>query len=93
METNVANLHFFFFWGIIKESRFLLGVIDIYSKYDRVVLIEDKRGEATIEDPQNILRFILKRNKIYVDKGFTLISNLRKVFSKRIKKYLISSKI
>ena len=84
METNVANLHFFF-WGIIKESHFLLGVIDIYSKYDRVVLIEDKRGEATIEDPQNILRFILKRNKIYVDKGFTLISNLRKVFSKRIK--------
>ena len=47
METNVANLHFFF-WGIIKESRFLLGVIDIYSKYDRVVLIEDKRGEATM---------------------------------------------
>lgn len=86
-------IYIFFFWGIIKESRFLLGVIDIYSKYDRVVLIEDKRGEATIEDPQNILRFILKRNKIYVDKGFTLISNLRKVFSKRIKKYLISSKI
>ena len=69
----------------MKESRFLLGVINIYSKYDRVVLIKDKRGEATIEDPQNILRFILKRNKIYVDKGFTLISNLRKVFSKRIK--------
>ena len=69
----------------MKESRFLLGVINIYSKYDRVVLIKDKRGEATIEDPQNILRFILKRNQIYVEKEFTLISNLRKVFSKRIK--------
>ena len=69
----------------MKESCFLLGVKNIYSKYDWVVLINDKRGEATIEDPQNILRFILKRNKIYVDKGFTLISNLRKVFSKRVK--------
>ena len=45
----------------MKESRFLLGVINIYSKYDRVVLIKDKRGEATIEDPQNILRFIHRK--------------------------------
>ena len=83
MGNNVANLQFFLRYH--EGIMFLLGVKNIYSKYDWVVLIKDKRGEATIEDPQNILRFILKRNKIYVDKGFTLISNLRKVFSKRIK--------
>ena len=80
MGNNVANLQFF-----LRYHEGIMFFKNIYSKYDWVVLIKDKRGEATIEDPQNILRFILKRNKIYVDKGFTLISNLRKVFSKRVK--------
>ena len=89
MGTNVANN--FFFQRYNKGITFLLCIIGFYSKYDWVVHIKDKRGEITIDNSQNILKFILKRNIIFVDKGFTLILNLRKSFSRRIKVYSISS--
>ena len=53
-----------------KGSRFLLCVIDIYSKYAWVVPLKDKKGLSTVNAFQSILKKSnRKRNKIWVDKG------------------------
>ena len=53
-----------------KGFRFLLCVIDIYSKYAWVVPLKDKKGLSTVNAFQSILKKSnRKRNKIWVDKG------------------------
>ena len=53
-----------------KGFRFLLCVIDIYTKYAWVVPLKDKKGVSIINAFQSILnRSNRKRNKIWVDKG------------------------
>ena len=53
-----------------KGFRFLLCVIDIYSKYAWVVLLKDKNGVSFVNALQSILRKSnSKPNKIWVDKG------------------------
>ena len=50
--------------------RFLLCVIDIYSKYAWVVLLKDKNGVSFVNALQSILKKSnSKSNKIWVDKG------------------------
>ena len=50
--------------------RFLLCVIDIYSKYVWVVPLKDKNGVSTVNAFQSILnKSNRKLNKIWVDKG------------------------
>ena len=53
-----------------KGNRFLLCLIDIYSKYARVVPLKDKKSVTIVNAFQKILHD-LKRdsNKIQVDKG------------------------
>ena len=52
-----------------KGFRFLLCVIDIYSKYAWVVPLKDKKGVSIINAFQNILKKSNRRpNKIWVDK-------------------------
>ena len=52
-----------------KGFRFLLCVIDIYSKYAWVVPLKDKKGVSIINAFQNILQKSNRRpNKIWVDK-------------------------
>ena len=52
-----------------KGFRFLLCVIDIYSKYAWVVPLKDKKGVSIINAFQNILMKSNRRpNKIWVDK-------------------------
>ena len=51
--------------------RFLLCVIDIFSKYARVVPLKDKKGISIVKAFQSILKQSNSRkpNKIWVDKG------------------------
>ena len=60
----------------IKEFRFLLCVIDIFSKYAWVVPLKDKKGVSI----NNAFQIILKEsnrkpNKIWVDKGSEFYNN------------------
>ena len=53
-----------------KGIRFLLCVIDIYSKYARIVPLKDKKGVSVVTAFQSILKQSNRKpNKISVDKG------------------------
>ena len=54
-----------------KGIRFLLCVIDIFSKYAWVVPLKDKKGVSIVTAFQNVLKQSNRRrpNKIWVDKG------------------------
>ena len=53
-----------------KGFRFLLCVIDIYSKYAWVAPLKDKKGVSIVNAFQSILnKYNRKPNKIWVDKG------------------------
>ena len=54
-----------------KGIRFLLCVIDIFSKYAWVVPLKDKKGVSIVAAFQSILKQSnsKKPNKIWVDKG------------------------
>ena len=53
-----------------KGFRFLLCVIDIYSKYAWVVPLKDRKGVSIINAFQSILKKSnTKPNKIWVDTG------------------------
>ena len=53
-----------------KGFRFLLCVIDVFSKYACVVPLKDKKGASTVNAFQKILNdSVRKPNNILVDKG------------------------
>ena len=53
-----------------KVFRFLLCVIDIFSKYAWVVPLKDKKGVSIVDAFQKILDDSNRKpNKIWVDKG------------------------
>ena len=53
-----------------KRIRFLVCVIDIYSKYASVIPLKDKKGVSIVNAFQKILdNSERKLNKIWVDKG------------------------
>ena len=59
-----------------KGFRFLLCVIDIFSKYAWVVSLKDKKGVSIVNALQNISRkFNRKPNKIWVDQGSEFYDN------------------
>ena len=67
-----------------KEFRFLLQVIDIFSKYAWVVPLKDKKGVSTVNAFQKIFKESdrseakfkgRKPNKIWVDKGCEFYNN------------------
>ena len=54
-----------------KRFRFLLCVIDIFSKYAWVFPLKDKKGKSIVNAFQSILKKSSKKtNKIWVDKGY-----------------------
>ena len=70
-----------------KGFRFLLCVIDIYSKYARDIPVKDKKGITITNALQKILdESKRKRNKIWVDKG-------RKFYNRSMKSWLEKSAI
>ena len=59
-----------------KGFRFLLCVIDIFSKYAWVVPLKDKKGISIVNAFQKILKESdRKPNKIWVDKGSKFYNN------------------
>ena len=53
-----------------KVFRILLCVIDIFSKYTRVIPVKDKKGINIVNAFQKILKDSKRKpNKIWVDKG------------------------
>ena len=60
-----------------KGYRFLLCVIDIFSKYDWVISLKDKKGASIVDAFQKILKKSDKRkpNKIWVDKESEFYNN------------------
>ena len=59
-----------------KGFRFLLCVIDIFSKYAWVVPLKDKKGISIVNAFQKILKESDRRpNKIWVDKGSEFYNN------------------
>ena len=59
-----------------KGFRFLLCVIDIFSKYAWVVPLKDKKGISTVNAFQKILKESdRKPNKIWVDEGREFYNN------------------
>ena len=59
-----------------KGFRFLLCVIDIFSKYARVIPLKDKKGVSIASALQKILdNSERKPNKTWVDKGSEFYNN------------------
>ena len=59
-----------------EKFRFLLCVLDIFSKYTWVVPLKDKNGITIVNAFQKILKESdKKRNKIWVDKGSQFYNN------------------
>ena len=59
-----------------KGFRFLLCVIDIFSKYAWVVPLKDKKGASIVDSFQKILEESNKKpNKIWVDKETEFYNN------------------
>ena len=53
-----------------KGFRFLLSVIDIFSKYAWVIPLKDKKGISIVNALKQILKESNRKpNKIWVDKG------------------------
>ena len=66
-----------------KGFRFLLCVIDIFSKYAWVVPLKDKKGISIVNAFQKILKESdRKPNKIWVDKGSEFYNNSLKKWLK-----------
>ena len=56
--------------------RFLLCVIDIFSKYTSVISLKDKKGVSIVNAFQKILKDSNRKpNKIWVDKGNEFYNN------------------
>ena len=62
-----------------KGIRYLLCIIDLFSKYAWVVPLKDKKGVSTVNAFQNILDSSKRKpNKIWVDQGNEFYNNVFK---------------
>ena len=52
-----------------KGIKYLLGAIDLFSKYAWIVPLKDKRGISIVNAFQKIFSKGYKTNKIWVDQG------------------------
>ena len=66
-----------------KITKYLLCVIDVFSKYTWVVPLKDKKDVSIVNGFQKILNNSKrKRNKIWVDQGSGFYNNVFKKFLK-----------
>ena len=62
-----------------KGIRYLLCIIDLFSKYAWVVSLKDKKGVSTVNAFQKILDSSKRKpNKIWVDQGNEFYNNVFK---------------
>ena len=58
-----------------------MRVIDLFSRYSRVIPLKNKKGDSIVEGFQSILKsFDRKPNKIWVDHGKEFYNNKFKSF-------------
>ena len=69
-----------------KGYRYLLMVLDVFSKYGWIVPLKDKKGETVAEALKNILKEGRKPQYLWVDKG-------REYYNKHVKELLNKNKI
>ena len=67
-----------------NKIKYLLCVIDLFSKYAWVVPIKDKKGTSIVNAFQKIISKGRKPNKIWVDEGGEFYNNSFKDFLKKI---------
>ena len=68
-----------------KEIRFLLFVIDIYSKYTSVIPLKDKKGVTVANAFQEILHDLKRKpNKMWVDKGSEFYNRSMKLWLEKM---------
>ena len=65
-----------------KGIKYLLGVIDLFSKYAWVVPLKDKKGTSIVHASQKIISEERKPNKIWVDQGSEFYNNSFKIILK-----------
>ena len=65
-----------------KEIKYLLCVIDLFSRYAWVIGLKNKKGESIVEGFKKILSSGRKPNKIWVDHGSEFYNNKFKSFLK-----------
>ena len=59
-----------------KGIKYLLGVIDLYSKYAFVIPLKDKKGISILNALDKIIKqYNRKPNKIWVDQGGIFLKN------------------
>ena len=74
MGADLADMKFISNFN--KGFRFLLCVIDIFSKYAWVIPLKDKKGISIVNAFQKILdKSAQKPNKIWIDKGSEFYNN------------------
>ena len=67
-----------------KGVKYLLCVIDLFSRYSWVIPLKNKKGDSIVEGFQSILKNSgRKPNKIWVDHGSEFYNNKFKSFLKR----------
>ena len=66
-----------------KRIKYLLCVIDLFSRYSWVAPLKNKKGDSIVEGFQNMLnKSKRKSNKIWVDHGSEFYNNKFKIFLK-----------
>ena len=67
-----------------KGIRYLLCVIDLFSRYAWVILLKNKKGESAVEGSKKILDDSNRKpNKIWIDHGSEFYNNKFKSFLKK----------
>ena len=78
-DTDLTNMQLISKFN--KKLRFLLCVINIYSKYAWAIPLKDKKGIIITNTLQNILEKLNhKPNEIWVEKGSKFYNRLMKSF-------------
>ena len=66
-----------------KEIKYLLCVIDLFSRYSWVIPLKNKKGDSIVEGFKSILKNSdRKPNKIWVNPGKEFYNNKFKIFLK-----------
>ena len=66
-----------------KGIKYLLCVIDLFSRYSWVIPLNNKIGESVVEGFKKILSLSRKPNKIWVDHGSEFYNNKFKKFKRK----------
>ena len=81
--SDLVEMQQFSKWN--KGYRYLLMVLDVFSKYGWIVPLKDKKGETVAEALKTILKEGRKPQYLWTDKGKSIITNMLRRYLIRIK--------